>query len=208
MTSESTATDGAVNEVDSYFRRLGNLYHVVEVTTAQGEPIPFEEAIARVIALALRTHADGRKLMFIGNGGSATIASHMAIDYWKNGGIRATAFNDGALLTCLSNDYGYEHVFEKTIEMMAQPGDLLIAISGSGRSPNILRGVAAAGASRCGIVTLSGFAPANPLRALGDVNFYVPSCSYGHVELTHLSICHAILDLSVSRRGAAHVSGR
>lgn len=183
--------------IGEYFRTLGNLHRAVTVTTHEGDSIPFDEGIEAVIKKAFRTHMNDRKLMFIGNGGSAAIASHMAIDYWKNGGIRATAFNDASLLTCLSNDYGYEYVFEKTIEMMAQPGDLLIAISSSGRSPNILRGVAAARARQCDVVTLSGFLLGNPLRALGDLNFYVPSDSYGYVEITHLSICHAILDLSI-----------
>ena len=172
------------------------MHRAVVVTKATGAPIGFAEGIEDAIQRALSTHALGRKLMFVGNGGSSAIASHMAIDYWKNGGIRATAFNDAALLTCLSNDYGYEHVFAKPIDMLAQPGDLLIAISSSGRSPNILKAVAAARKKDCGVVSLSGFTPDNPLRALGDVNFYVPSDSYGYVEITHLSICHAILDLS------------
>lgn len=208
MRREGAVGSELAGKVSEYFQVLGDLYRVVSVTTAEGSSIPFGEAVERVIELAFRAHAEGRKLMFIGNGGSATIASHMAIDYWKNGGIRATCFNDGALLTCLSNDYGYEYVFEKPIEMMAQPGDVLVAISSSGRSPNILRGVAAARRSHCEVVTLSGFGPTNPLRALGDVNFYVPSNSYGHVELTHLSICHAILDLSAGLKDQAFASGR
>ena len=132
---------------------------------------------------------------------TATALRTPAIDYWKNGGIRATAFNDAALLTCLSNDYGYEQVFAKPIEMMSQAGDLLIAISSSGRSLNILNGVAAARKNGCGVVTFSGFAADNPLRSLGNINFYVPSESYGYVEITHLSICHSILDLSVGLKG-------
>jgi D-sedoheptulose 7-phosphate isomerase len=135
--------------------------------------------------------------MFIGNGGSAAIASHMAIDYSKNGGIRSLAFNDGAALTCLSNDFGYEHVFSKQIELHARPGDLLIAISSSGKSLNILNAVDMAHEKGCFVVTLSGFSPDNPLRNFGDYNLFVDAKEYGFVEITHLSLCHAILDLAM-----------
>lgn len=187
------------NPLDNYFAKLRAAQDAIIVTTANSV-VPFYEGVGIVIRKALAAHAKGCKLIFIGNGGSSAIASHMAIDYWKNGGIRATAFNDAALLTCVSNDYGYEYVFEKPIEMMAQEGDLLIAMSSSGLSQNILKGVAAAGAKECGIVTLSGFSADNPLRLLGDVNFYIPSGSYGHVEIAHLSICHAMLDLAAGSK--------
>ena len=198
MESEETQPREIRARIDDYFRTLSELAQTVSVTTAKGSALTFDEGVETIIKAAFETHASGRKLMWIGNGGSAAIASHMAIDYSKNGGIRSTAFNDASLLTCLSNDLGYEFIFEKSIEMLAQPGDLLIAISSSGCSSNILRGVAAARAADCGIVTLSGFDLDNPLRRLGDLNFYVPSKEYGFVEITHLTICHAILDLSGS----------
>lgn len=187
-------------KVTAYFKRLGEFYQSIEVTLSTNLSPPFGEAIDRLVQTALETHKQNKKLIFIGNGGSAAIASHMAIDYWKNGGIRATAFNDPALLTCLGNDYGYERVFEKPIEMLSQPGDLLIAISSSGRSPNILNGVKMAREKNCAIITLSGFKPDNPLRKMGDLNFYVPSQAYGFVEMTHLAICHAALDLACERQ--------
>ena len=99
------------------------------------------------------------------------------------------------MLTCLGNDLGYERVFAKQIEMHGRAGDLLIAISSSGRSANILNAVEAGRAAGCAVVTLSGFTPDNPLRTLGDVNFYLNSDRYGFVEIGHLTICHAILDM-------------
>ncbi|HAM59185.1 MAG TPA: phosphoheptose isomerase, partial [Candidatus Rokubacteria bacterium] len=128
------------------------------------------------------------------------IASHQAVDYWKNGGMRAVAFNDPSLLTCVSNDFGYRHVFAKPIEMFADAGDALIAISSSGQSENILRGVEAARRARCRVITLSGFRPDNPLRRLGELNFWVPTDSYGHVEITHLAICHSVVDAIMAGR--------
>lgn len=150
----------------------------------------------------------GRKLMFIGNGGSAAMASHLAVDFWKNGGLSALAFNDSAQLTCLSNDYGYERVFAEPIGRFAQSGDVLVAISSSGRSPNILRGVEAARKVGCGVVTLSGFDESNELRRTGDLNFYAPSHSYGVVEITHLSLLHAVLEESILARAKVKGGGQ
>jgi D-sedoheptulose 7-phosphate isomerase len=115
--------------------------------------------------------------------------------------MRAVSFNDGALLTCVGNDFGYAHVFEKPIEMFADSGDVLIAISSSGRSENILRAAAAGARTGCRVITLSGFGADNPLRRLGELNFYLPSDSYGYVEITHLAICHCILDTIIAARG-------
>lgn len=183
-------------QVTDYFETLGKLPQATQVTGKSGQKLLLDAAIDQVIKLALSTHEKGGKLIFIGNGGSSAIASHMAIDYWKNGGIRSTSFSDPALLTCLSNDYGYEHVYERPIEMLAQPSDLLMAISSSGKSMNILHAVKAARQKKMPVVTFSGFQPDNLLRQTGDVNFYVASPEYGFVEITHLSICHSILDLA------------
>lgn len=115
--------------------------------------------------------------------------------------MRAIAFNDSSLLTCISNDFGYPHVFAKPVEMFAEAGDILLAISSSGRSENILLAVGTAKEKGCKIITMSGFSADTPLRSVGDLNFYVPSHSYGHVEIVHLSLCHCILDTIISGRG-------
>lgn len=133
------------------------------------------------------------RIFLIGNGGSAAIASHIATDFTKNGGLTALAFNDTSLLTCYANDFGYEEVFSKAIHFHCIPDDCLIAISSSGKSENILNGVDQAREMGMEVITLSGFKPDNPLRFLGDVNFYVPSDSYGHVEITHLAILHSMV---------------
>jgi D-sedoheptulose 7-phosphate isomerase len=181
-------------EICSYFTVLSEYLTETAVTSASGEALELAEAVNRIIAQARHTHAAGNKLIFVGNGGSAAIASHMATDYSKNGDIRSLALNDSSMLTCLGNDLGYERVFAKQIELHARPDDLVIAISSSGRSPNILAAVKAARAAKCEVVTFSGFAPDNPLRSLGDINFYIASDRYGFVEIGHLTICHAILD--------------
>src|SRR5579864_6896914 len=181
-------------EIRRYFTTLSDHLVQAAVTTGSGAPIEMAEAVNQVIALARRTHTAGNKLIFVGNGGSSAIASHMATDYSKNGDVRAMALNDTAMLTCLGNDLGYEQVFAKQIELYARAEDLVIAISSSGRSANILNAVAAARAAKCAVVTFSGFTADNPLRRLGNLNFYIASDRYGFVEIGHLTICHAILD--------------
>ena len=181
------------NFVKNYYERLSNLAVSIKVTGIN-ENISFDGGIYEAAKLIKKQTARGRKLIFIGNGASAAIASHLSTDYWKNGGMRAVAFNDASLLTCVSNDIGYKYVFEKSVEMFADKGDILIAISSSGKSENILRAASAAKKKGCEIITFSGFKSQNPLRQSGRLNFYVPSSLYGHVEILHHSICHCILE--------------
>lgn len=193
MATETISTIGKA-DLQSYFVTLSDLLCQVEVTAASGGRIEFADAATALMARARATHAAGNKLIFVGNGGSAAIASHMATDYSKNGGVRSLALNDASMLTCLGNDLGYDRVFAKQIELHARSGDLLIAISSSGRSANILNAVDAAAAAGCTVATMSGFTPDNPLRRKGAWNFYVASDRYGFVEIGHLTICHAVLD--------------
>ena len=181
-----------------YYNRLSSLLGKMQATQKDGNNLDFFMAIESAGQLTMDQTAAGKKIIFIGNGASASISSHMATDFWKNGGMRAVSFNDAALLTCISNDCGYENVFEKPVEMFADEGDVLIAISSSGKSENILKGVQAARNQGAQVVTLSGFKLDNPLRTMGDINFFVPDEEYGPVEVLHLSITHCILDAIIS----------
>ena len=180
--------------IESYSKNIINLINTIWITDNQGTELDIYKGVEKVCCLIKDNVCRGNKIFFIGNGGSAAIASHMAIDFWKNGKMPAMAFNDSSLLTCISNDFGYQHVFEKPIEMFAGTGDVLFAISSSGKSENILRGVVAARTKGCKVVTLSGFKEDNPLRGMGDLNLFVPSMEYGLVEVIHQYICHWILD--------------
>lgn len=188
-------------QLANYFGLLSELGQKAQASDRQGKSLPLDEAIGRIRALARVTHEAGHTLYFIGNGGSAGIASHLAIDYAKNGGLRSLALNDGAALTCLANDLGYENVFSKPLEIHGRAGDLLIAISSSGRSPNILKAVEAARSQGMAVVTLSGFDGTNPLRHKGDINLHVASHQYGFVEILHLALLHAVLDFEMGWNG-------
>ena len=185
---------------ESYYSNLSDKLKKIQATRKDGSGLDFFAAIESAGQLAMAQTEAGRKIIFIGNGASASIASHMSTDFWKNGSMRAIAFNDAALLTCLSNDCGYENVFGKSVEMFADEGDILVAISSSGKSENILNGVREARKRGVHVVTLSGFGSDNPLCGMGDINFYVPDGTYGAVEILHLSICHCILDVVIMGR--------
>lgn len=180
--------------IQNYYKDFINLLGSVRVTDEEGKNLSIFQGIETVCNIVKKQSNLKGTIFFIGNGGSAAIASHMAIDFWKNGGIKAMAFNDSSLLTCISNDFGYKHVFEKPIEFFATQNDVLFAISSSGKSENILRGAKTAKSKGCSVITLSGFDIDNQLSSLGICNFYVPSYEYGPVEVIHQYICHYILD--------------
>ena len=184
--------------IDSHFHDLYAALENVQYSGRQGERLDRAEAYERTLRLAQEATERGGKMMFIGNGGSAAIASHMAIDFTKNGGMPALCFNDGAALTCLGNDFGYEEVFARQLLAHARKGDVLFAISSSGSSKNILRAVAVARDRGCAVITMSGFKPGNPLRALGDVNFHIGLSDYGLVEVAHTAMIHAVVDLKLA----------
>jgi D-sedoheptulose 7-phosphate isomerase len=187
--------------LDRYFQALHDLGRATACSDEEGQALSLPDALDRLRGLIRETSGQGNTALIIGNGGSAGIASHLAIDYAKNGNLRMMALNDAAALTCLANDLGYEQVFAKQVEMHGQKGDLLIAISSSGRSPNILKAVTAARAKGIGVATLSGFDADNPLRQMGDVNFFIASHLYGFVELLHTTLLHAALDFEMGWTG-------
>ena len=140
------------------------------------------------------------KVLIIGNGGSSAIASHLAIDFGRTAGIPAISFTDAATITCLANDFGYQEWCSQAIEMHGSAGDLLVAISSSGSSMNIINGVKKArelGISSC---TLSGFDATNPLRQCGDVNLWLDSDNYNIVETIHQFWLMSVVELIARRK--------
>ncbi len=152
------------------------------------------ENIPDLVACFLGIRSERNTICFIGNGGSAGIAVHMTADFLKNGKMRTHSMFDPATITCLANDYGYEYVFSKQLEIVANPGDLLVAISSSGNSPNIINAAETAKKMGCQVITFTGFKPDNKLRRMGDINVYVPCMEYGIVESIHNMILQQIVD--------------
>lgn len=183
---------------EGFFDDIRDRLKVVQVNYR--DPEIAEETIEQILGETVKRfraiHDDGGRLFFIGNGGSAAIASHMAVDWTKNGNIRSLALNDLATLTCFGNDFGFDRVFEKQLEYQATEHDGVVVISSSGRSLNIVGAAQKAREIGCAmIITLTGMNPNNRLRQLGDVNFYVPAADYGIVECSHLQILHSMIGM-------------
>lgn len=123
------------------------------------------------------------------------MASHLAADLAKNGHLHTEVFSDLSLITAISNDVGYESVFSEPLSRRAKQGDMLVAISSSGASQNVLSAVRVAREKGLVVVTLSGMRLDNPLRSMGWINFYVAAASYGYAESCHAAILHYWMDL-------------
>ena len=184
-----------ISTTRSFFALLNDAILKTEVTNNR-DVVKLEIGLSKVRSLAKLSHSNGNRVIFIGNGGSSAIASHMAVDFTKNGGIRAIAFNDAPTLTCLANDFGYEHVFSKQLEYYATDGDLVIIVSSSGKSGNIMQAAEQAFSQGLDLITFSGMRVNNVLRRKGILNFYVPANDYGLVELAHLTLLHSIVSVS------------
>jgi D-sedoheptulose 7-phosphate isomerase len=172
-----------------YFESVGQKLNSID-------PTLLEQAASMVWV----AHKAGKKIIIAGNGGSAAMASHVAVDFTKAAGIRAINFNEADLITCFANDYGYEHWLEKALEAYADPGDLAILISSSGKSQNILNATEKANEIGLSVMTVSGFLTDNPLRKLGDLNLWVDSTEYNIVEMTHHVWLVAIIDYLIETK--------
>ena len=156
--------------------------------------------LIKVKDILKKTHSNGKKTLIFGNGGSAAIASHFSVDLTKNAGVRCTNYNESDLLTCFSNDYGYEKWVEKAISFYADEGDSLILISAGGNSPNMINGAKEARKKKINkIITLTGNSNDNNLRKLGDINFWVDSKAYNHIENVHQILLLSLVDLIIGK---------
>ena len=179
----------ALNYFSNYFDHLHN-----RLQTANTEDL------RQAAQLALAANQQKRKIICVGNGGSAAMASHVTVDFTKAAGMRAINFNEADLLTCFANDYGYENWVARAFEFYADEGDLVIMISSSGQSSNMLNGAKQAREMGLSILTLSGFRSDNPLRTMGDVNLWVDSTAYNTVQMTHQVWLLAIIDYLIEQK--------
>lgn len=155
--------------------------------------------LGRVRDLFLKAHQAGNKIIFIGNGGSAAMSSHCAVDFTKNAGVRCINFNEADLITCFANDFGYEHCYAKALEFYADDGDAVVLISSSGRSPNILNAAKYAKQKGLITVTLTGFSEDTPLSEFANINLSVNSRAYNVIENTHQIWLLAVCDLIIGK---------
>jgi D-sedoheptulose 7-phosphate isomerase len=153
------------------------------------------------VASIIRHSSDKKgKIIIIGNGGSAAIASHVSIDLLKAANITAINFNESSLLTCFSNDYGYEHWVERAIECYANSNDVVILISSSGESQNIINGAKKVNSLNIPLIALSGFSKNNSLNGMGAVNLWIDSSGYNIVESVHQIWLLSIVDYLIENK--------
>lgn len=162
----------------------------------------YDEGIKNLLVEITKAKNQGKTIFFIGNGGSAAIASHMTADFMKNGGMKTYSLYDNSVLTCMGNDYGYEYIFSKPLEFLLKEGDLLIAISSSGNSANIVNAINVAKEKNSNIITFSGFKEDNKIKNMGKWNVYVPKEHYGMVESIHIIILQQLVDMMMEENGA------
>ncbi len=174
---------------------ISGLLNALTCTARGGEPVSSDGAFGQWKQMADDCRRDRRAIYLIGNGASASMASHFAADLAKNAQLHTEVFSDLSLITAIANDMGYEQVFSEPLSRRAVAGDMLIAISSSGRSPNVMAAVRVAREHGLAVVTLSGMKEDNPLRAAGDLNFYIPAQTYGYAETCHTSILHHWMDM-------------
>ncbi len=174
--------------IDGYYDRYNN---VAKAFINDTENV---RNLEKCVEILRETKDQNSTIYIIGNGGSSAVAEHMAIDLTKNAGLKSMAISGSPMLTTFSNDYGYENVFKKAIEAFSNKGDVLIAISSSGTSKNIINACKSAKEKGLFVITLSGFEEDNPLRSLGDINFYVKTKAFGFLEVLHGFILHHIND--------------
>ncbi len=186
------------DSTDTWSRYVADLAGVLgglAFTRADGGALTADEGYVTWRDLTLRVRAQRRTVYMIGNGASAAMASHFAADLAKNGRVHTQTFFDLALITAISNDIAYEQVFAEPLRRRGEGGDMLIAISSSGKSPNILAAADVAADLGMTIVTLTGKEPGNPLRKRGDLNLHVPAPTYGLTETAHAAALHRWMDL-------------
>ena len=152
-----------------------------------------EESFLKIVKI-IKEIKKNNKIILVGNGGSAAMASHVSVDLTKMCKIRAINFNEADLLTCFSNDYGYENWVHKALSFYADKGDLLICISSSGKSKNIIHGAKFAKKMGCKVITLTGFDEKNKVKKIGHVNLWVDSKNYNVIEMTHHTWLLSIVD--------------
>ena len=185
-----------------YIEKLIDYLETATLYDKDGIPYKdYETSMKQLVEVFTTVKQAGKQVFFIGNGGSAAIASHMTADFMKNGGMKTYSLYDNSVTTCMGNDYGYEYIFSRPLEFLADEDDLLIAISSSGNSKNIINAIQVAKKKGCRVITFSGFLKDNAIRVLGDYNLHVPVSHYGMVESIYNLILQQIVDMILERDG-------
>ncbi len=176
------------NFFDDYFSRINKCFTNTNT-----------ELLLKVIDKIKLANQNKKKIILAGNGGSAALASHVSVDLTKNAKIKSINFNESDLITCFANDFGYEKIFAKSLEFYADKGDILILISCSGNSQNLVEAANYAKKNGIFLITLTGFSTNNSLKKIGDLNLWADSKAYNIVEIVHQTWLLSIVDYIIGK---------
>ena len=151
--------------------------------------------IDRSVKLILKCKKNNGKVFIVGNGGSSSIASHISVDFAKVANVPSNTFNNANLITCFANDYGHENWIKEAIKAYTQKNDILILISSSGNSKNIINAAKYCNENNIPLITFSGFDKENNLAKLGNINIHINSKNYNYIEMSHHIILVSIVDI-------------
>jgi len=174
---------------------LNRTFDGLKVTDGDGAELDVDEAYALLADWVRECAKNKRRIYFAGNGASASMACHFSTDLAKNSNAPTEVFTDPSLITATGNDMGYDETFAYPLRQRMLPGEILIAISSSGNSPNTVKAVAAARELGGRAVTFTAMKPDNRMRATGQLNFYIPTDDYGMAESGHAVLLHHLIDL-------------
>lgn len=172
-----------------------NIYIEIDKLLSNTDVLSLEKIAKSLIDI----NKKNKKVIIFGNGGSAAISSHVSVDLTKNAKIRSINFNEADLLTCFSNDYGYEQVYSKSLEFYADKGDAVIIISSSGKSKNLLEAAKICKKKKILLFTFTGFSKSNPLKKMGNINLWVDFKAYNIIENIHQIWLLSIVDRIIGK---------
>lgn len=175
-------------DYNSYFKKYNKtIYELINKVNSK--------LIEQSVKLIQKSIHKKSKVYIVGNGGSASIASHVSVDFAKVARIPSATFNNSNLITCFANDYGYENWVLEAIKVYTDKNDLIILISSSGTSNNIVNAAKYCKSNKINLITFSGFNNDNPLSKLGNINFHIDSNKYNYIEMSHHIILLALVDI-------------
>jgi len=178
-----------------YITTLTQCLTDISFRNVDGKEIGFEKGFSEWIDRTRKIKQSNNTIFFVGNGASASMACHMAADVSKNGNIRTQVFTDVSLITAIANDISYDEVFAEPIRLQMFDNDMLVAISSSGNSKNVIRACEECRKKNGQIITLSAMNRDNFLQSMGDINIFIPAQTYGWAESGHAAILHYWMDL-------------
>jgi len=184
---------------NEYIKTLGQCLTDISFRNIKGVEIGFINGFSQWLERTQKVRQSNNTIYFVGNGASASMASHMAADVAKNGNIKTQVFTDLSLITAIANDISYDAVFAEPIRLQMTDNDMLIAISSSGNSKNVIRACEECRKKNGQIITLTAMKRDNLLQKMGDINIYISAQTYGWAESCHAVILHYWVDLIQSR---------